>query len=118
MANSNGIVSNEVTFTVNGLVPTVASLSPATGAVGTVVTITGRNFGTAQGSSSTVTFDGVLAGTAIQWGSGSIKIAVPSAATTGNVVVTVGGQSDVQTKIFTVPGTASISGISPSRGGV
>ena len=118
VANSNGIVSNEVTFTVNGLVPTVASLSPATGAVGTAVTITGTNFGTAQGSSSTVTFDGVLAGTAIQWGSGAIKIAVPSGATTGNVVVTVGGQSDVQTKIFTVPGTASISGISPSRGGV
>lgn len=118
VANSNGIVSNEVTFTVNGLVPTVASLSPATGAVGTAVTITGNNFGTAQGSSSTVTFDGVLAGTAIQWGSGAIKIAVPSGATTGNVVVTVGGRSDVQTKIFTVPGTSSISGISPSRGGV
>jgi RHS repeat-associated protein len=118
VANSNGIVSNEVTFTVNGLVPTVSSLSPATGAVGTAVTITGTNFGTAQGSSSTVTFDGVLAGTAIQWGSGAIKIAVPSGATTGNVVVTVGGQSDVQTKIFTVPGTASVSGISPSRGGV
>lgn len=115
--NSNGIVSNEYTFTVTGTVPSVTGISPTSGSSGTPVTISGFNFGASQGS-STVTFNGVPAGTATTWSTSSIRINAPSGATTGNVVVTVGGKFDLQTNIFSVTGTPSVSGISPSRGGV
>jgi len=64
-------------------------LSPTSGLVGTSVTISGANFGTAQGS-STVKFNGTTA-TPTSWRGTSIVVPVPSGATTGNVVVTVGG---------------------------
>jgi hypothetical protein len=73
----------------SGVVGTISSLSPTSGAVGTAVTITGTNFGSSQGT-STVTFNGVAA-TATSWSATSIATTVPSGATTGNVVVTVGG---------------------------
>jgi hypothetical protein len=53
------------------------------------VTITGTNFGATQGA-STVKFNGTAA-TATSWSATSIVLAVPTGATTGNVVVTVGG---------------------------
>jgi hypothetical protein len=68
--------------------PSITLLSPASGPVGTPIAITGTNFGTTQGS-STVTFNGVSAGTATNWSSTSITVPVPAGATTGNVVVTV-----------------------------
>ena len=69
--------------------PSITSLSPTSGAVGTSVTIAGTNFGATQGT-STVTFNGT-AGTPTSWSATSIVVPVPSGATTGNVVVTVGG---------------------------
>ena len=69
--------------------PNIVSLGPASGPVGTSVTITGTNFGTTQGT-STVTFNGTAA-TPTSWSATSIVVPVPSGATTGNVVVTVGG---------------------------
>jgi hypothetical protein len=69
--------------------PSIASLSPASGVVGTNVTITGSNYGAAQGT-STVTFNGTLA-SPTSWSSTSITVSVPLAATSGNVVATVGG---------------------------
>jgi len=57
--------------------------------VGTSVTIAGANFGAAQGT-STVKFNGITA-TPTSWSAGSIVAPVPAGATTGNVVVTVGG---------------------------
>src|SRR6266849_5858489 len=69
--------------------PTIASLSPTSGAVGTFVTITATNFGSTQGS-STATFNGTTA-TPTSWSATSIVAPVPAGATTGNVVVTVGG---------------------------
>jgi len=53
------------------------------------VTITGTNFGAVQGT-STVTFNGTAAAPT-SWSTTSIVAPVPSAATTGNVVVTTGG---------------------------
>src|SRR6266403_4878819 len=77
------------TFTLTVLAPpSITLLSPASGPVGTPITITGTNFGTTQGS-STVTFNGISAGTATNWSSTSITVPVPAGATTGNVVVTV-----------------------------
>jgi hypothetical protein len=69
--------------------PSITSLSPASGAIGSSVTITGANFGTTP-DTSTVTFNGTAA-TATGWSAGSIVVSVPTAATTGYVTVTVGG---------------------------
>ena len=67
----------------------ISSLSPASAAVGTPVTITGTNFGATQGT-STVKFNGTAA-TPTSWSATSIVAPVPAGATSGNVVVTVGG---------------------------
>ena len=71
--------------------PSITSLSPTSAVVGTSVTITGTNFGATQGT-STVKFNGTAA-TPTSWSATSIVAPVPAGATTGNVVVTVGGQS-------------------------
>jgi len=92
--------------------PTISSLSPTSGAVGAAVTIAGSGFGASQGS-STVTFNGTAAATASAWSATSITVAVPSGATTGNVVVTVGGQASNGVG-FTVATTACTSGGSES----
>ena len=91
--DTSGLVSTfstEVAFTVPaGTTPTILSLSPSTGPAGTAVTIAGGNFGATQ-STSTVTFNGATA-TSSSWSASSIVVSVPAAATSGNVVVTVGG---------------------------
>jgi len=69
--------------------PAISSLWPDTGPAGTVVTLTGANFGETQGSSS-VTFNGTPAAPTT-WGATSIQVPVPSGATSGPVVVTVSG---------------------------
>jgi len=78
--------------------PTIASVSPASGPAGTVVTITGANLGATQGA-STVTFNGT-ASTPTSWSDTSIVVPVPQGATSGHIVVTVVGQSLTMT--FTV----------------
>src|SRR5262249_51601668 len=85
--------------------PSITSLLPTSGAVGTVVTISGANFGATQGASS-VTFNGA-AGTPSSWTAGSIVVAVPSAATSGPVVVTVNGVASVGMG-FTVTAATSV----------
>ena len=79
-----GAASNGVSFTVTS--PTITSLTPTSGLPNAPVTIAGSSFGT----SGTVTFNGTAAGVNT-WSATSISVNVPSAATTGNVVVTVGG---------------------------
>ena len=69
--------------------PTVTSLSQSSGAVGAPISITGTNFGTTQGT-STVTFNGTVAAVN-NWNASTIAVTVPSGATSGNVVVHVGG---------------------------
>jgi hypothetical protein len=70
--------------------PTISNLSSTAGPAGISVTINGSNFGTTQGS-STVTFNGTIAN--VTWGPTAISTTVPLGATSGNVVVTVGGQA-------------------------
>ncbi|MGA9142738.1 MAG: IPT/TIG domain-containing protein, partial [Candidatus Acidiferrales bacterium] len=69
--------------------PNISRLNPTSGAVGTPVVISGTNFGSPQGS-STVKFNGTLAAPTA-WNATSITAPVPSGATTGNIVVNVGG---------------------------
>ena len=102
----NSVASNGVPFTVL-VPPTISSLSPTSGVVGTPVTIAGTNFGASQGT-STVTFNGT-ATTISNWSATSIAAVVPSGATTGNVVVTVNGNASngVPFTVLTVTLTSS-----------
>jgi Bacterial Ig domain/IPT/TIG domain/Family of unknown function (DUF6298)/Putative collagen-binding domain of a collagenase len=82
------VASNAVSFIVTNPAPSITTLNPASGVVGTSVTISGANFGATRGS-STVQFNGV-ATTPSTWSANSVAAPVPSGATTGTVVVTVG----------------------------
>src|SRR5262249_57820190 len=88
--------------------PTITSLSPGSGAIGTPVTITGTNFGATQGT-STVTFNGTTA-TPTSWSATSIVAPVPAGATAGPVAVTVGGLPSNGAN-FTVTAASSITPI-------
>ncbi len=112
-----GQASNGVMFTATGTAPTITSLTPNSGAVAAPVTIAGTNFGTTQGT-STVTFNGTAA-TPTSWSATSIAASVPAGATTGNVVVTVGGQaSNGVTFTVTVAGGPTITSLMPNLGPV
>ena len=105
VSNTAGsVTSNAATLTVNPATgaPAISSLSPASGAVGTPVTIAGSNFGATQGS-STVTFNGTAA-TPASWSATSIATPVPVGATTGAVIVTVAGVAS-NGMTFTVSGS-------------
>src|SRR5215471_13076812 len=105
----SGHASNGVTFTVT---PSISSLTPNTGAVGSSVVIAGSNFGTSQG---TVTFNGTPA-TVSTWSASSITATVPAGATTGNVVVTSLGGAQSNGSSFTVTPAPSISSLNPNSG--
>lgn len=108
-----GMASNGMNFT---MAPMVTSLSPSSGSADTVVTISGANFGAKQ-ESSTVTFNG--AGAAItSWSDTRIVATVPSGATTGPVVVTVGGAPSNGTTFTVAPSvviTYPLDGASVNR---
>ena len=66
--------------------PVLSDVSPGSGTVGTVVALTGKNFGATRGSSK-VTFDGADADTFLSWSDYKIECRVPMRALTGNVTV-------------------------------
>ena len=84
-----GVASNSATFTITSPAPSITSLSPTSGPIGTSVTISGANFGATPGA-STVRFNGTAA-TPTGWNTGAIVVPVATGATTGAVVVTVNG---------------------------
>ncbi len=81
-----GGVSNVLTFTITALAPTIQNISPSSGKIGTVITLTGQNFD-AIPSNNTVSFNSqaaiITAATSTQ-----ITTTVPQGATSGTVVVT------------------------------
>ncbi|MGA9129688.1 MAG: chitobiase/beta-hexosaminidase C-terminal domain-containing protein, partial [Terracidiphilus sp.] len=93
---------------------TLTPISPFTGPAGTVVTITGVGFGSAEGASS-VTVGGLPA-VALGWSDTQIQVQIPSGTGLGaqNLVVTVGDQV-VTNAAFTV--TSGLVGITPSPTG-
>jgi hypothetical protein len=108
------LASNGLAFTVVPA-PSIGSLSLNSGAVGASVTVNGANFGSSQGT-STVKFNGTLA-TPTSWSSGAVTVAVPSGATSGNVVVHASGV-DSNAVAFTVVPAPSITSLSSSSGTV
>ncbi|HEY2499109.1 MAG TPA: IPT/TIG domain-containing protein [Candidatus Angelobacter sp.] len=88
--------------------PQVSQLSPASGPVGTVITISGLNFGGTQGS---VSIGGTNAAIG-SWTDTQISVTVPSGVAAGNanVTVTSAGGSSSNTAAFMVAGGAIFSG--------
>src|SRR4051794_5522642 len=106
--NTSGLrsaFSTEVSTNVVANAPSIISLSPTSGSVGTSVVITGANFGATQGT-SVVRFNGTVA-TATSWSAGAIAAPVPTGAATGPVVVTVNGAAS-NGVTFTVPATIGL----------
>jgi uncharacterized repeat protein (TIGR03803 family) len=93
------VVTPTKTFTAIGkfrVLPTIASISPTSGPVGTVVTITG----TGLAGATKVTVDGKVASFTVV-SSTEITVTVPSTASTGKITVTTAGGS-VSSATFTV----------------
>jgi hypothetical protein len=80
--------------------PTITSFTPASGAVGTTVTITGTNFSTTP-AGNVVRFNGTIATVASSTAT-SIVTTVPPGATTGKITVQVGTPSATSATNFTV----------------
>jgi len=114
--SGNAATSAAVTVKVNNApaAPAITSLNPASGLVGASVTITGANFGATQGTSA-VSFNGT-AGAPTSWTATSIAVPVPVGATTGNVVVTVGGAASNGVSFTVTPPGPSITSVNPASG--
>lgn len=95
--------------------PTIYYTSPVTGPIGTSINIIGSNFGSTQGSSS-IAFNGTTA-TPTSWSNTQIVAPVPSGATTGPIVVTVGTMTSNGVN-FTVGTPPTIYYTSPITGPV
>jgi IPT/TIG domain len=96
--------------------PTVSGFTPASGPVGTAVTITGTGFTGA----AAVTFNGANATFAVDSDT-QITATVPSGATDGPIAVTTGGGTGTSASSFDVTTSASaptISSFSPTSGKV
>jgi len=110
-----GVASNRQYFYVTAPPsPTITNTWPTSGPAGTAITISGSNFGAAQGS-STVSFGGVNATTIPYWSDTSLTVLVPTGALTGNVVVTVNGVSSSGAP-FTVTNPPVLTSVSPTSG--
>src|SRR6266571_1922050 len=98
--------------------PTITGFTPASGPVGTAVTITGTNFDPVA-SNNEVKFNGVLA-TVTSASATSLTATVPSGATTGSITVTTRGGTATSATNFTVitQPPPTITGLSPSSGRV
>jgi RHS repeat-associated protein len=92
-----------------GTSPSITSLSPATGPIGTAVTISGSNFGGTQGT-STVSFGGLNI-TPTSWTSTTIGVTVPAGLPLGpaSVIVTVTGAGTSNSATFTVVAPLAIT---------
>src|SRR5579862_957370 len=87
----------------------ISAISPSSGPVGSVVTISGLNFGTSQGA-STISLNGTTA-LVTSWTDAAITALVPSGATSGTFSIVVNGET-ANSSTFTV--TALPSGWSDS----
>jgi hypothetical protein len=100
-------VQSTVNFTIGGAAgPTITSFTPASGPIGTTVTITGTNFSTTP-ANNTVRFNGTTS-TATASTATSITTSVPAGATTGKITVTVAGNTATSGTDFTVTTASGI----------
>jgi IPT/TIG domain len=85
----NGAMSNAIQFTIN--LPQITGISPNTGSAGTVVTITGSGFGSAQGSGTVLI--GSAYGSVIGWSNTEVTASVAENAVSGIVQIQQNGSS-------------------------
>jgi hypothetical protein len=97
-----GTATSAANFTV---APRITSFTPASGPVGTAVTISGANF---TGTTS-VTFNGVTASTITVTSATTIQATVPNGATTGPLTVTTGAGTGASVSNFTVTAVLTVS---------
>lgn len=90
-------------------VPTIRSLSPNVGAPGSKLTITGDNFGAADNKSLQITVGGAVADPPTRTNNNTLEFTVPPSATSGNVVVSVGGVESSGTP-FTLATSLALQG--------
>jgi hypothetical protein len=88
----------------------IEGVEPATGPVGTLITVTGNGFGFSQGN-STITVNG-LPLDVIDWSNTEIMANIPAGASSGAIRVVVNG-SPFDSQPFTVGNTPLITGVSP-----
>jgi gliding motility-associated-like protein len=116
VAGNSAISATDFTVTVPAL-PTITSFTPASGPVGTTVTITGTNFSTTP-VNNTVQFNGTTAVVTASTAT-SITTTVPPGATTGKISVTVDGNTAISATDFTVtvaPALPTITSFTPPSG--
>ena len=82
------------------VVPTIASIDPATAPVGSTIAVNGTNFSTTPGS-NTITIGGVTA-TIVSASATRLVVTVPEGAQSGAIAVTVGGTTVQGPTTFTV----------------
>jgi len=95
-------------FTVHLPPPTITGFTPANGTIGTVVTLTGTNFGSIAQGGSTVRFNGTAA-VATSVTPTSITTTVPLGATTGMMSVQTAGGTASSATPFTVQNAIDFS---------
>jgi hypothetical protein len=112
--SGTGTSASSFTVTVSGGAPTVTSFSPASGPVGTSVTVNGTNFT----GVTAVKFNGTAASSYTVNSAVKITATVPSGATTGTIAVTNGTGTGTSSSSFTVTAASApkITGFSPSYG--
>ena len=94
--------------------PAIQNVNPHQVSIGGLLIIQGTGFGTTQGS-STIAFNGTPVMIIEYWSATVIYAEVPLAATTGNVVVTVGGLKSNGWKV-TIIAAPAVTSVSPSSG--
>ena len=99
VVTADGTPSNGAAFTFYPY-PAITDISPASGPVGTPVTITGTDLLDGEGNGA-VTFNGTPA-TILSQSSTSIQVNVPAGATTGPVSVRANGDTVKSSSNFTV----------------
>ena len=110
--NSSGLTSNGVTLTIVAA-PTVATITPTSGDVGTVVTISGNNFASLQ-SGPMVFFNGAAV-MPTSWTNNQIAVTVPKGTSTGPLIVKVGYASSNATTFTIEPTGSQVLSITPAN---
>lgn len=88
--------------------PVLTSLTPTSGGLGTVVTLTGTNFGASKQTVFQVTFGDTMATTVKRLSDTEIQATVPVGATTGGVIVRSNGLASTA-KPFSVIGSLTLT---------
>src|SRR5207248_5344009 len=104
--------TSSTSFSVTSAAPSIESFSPGSGAPGSYVTFSGRNF---TGTTS-VKFDGVTASFSVASDT-QLYASVPAGAASGPISVTNASGTVTTSSAFTLTGTTpEISGTIPGRG--